>query len=215
MTTGDKSENNLVAPLQKADWVVVMFNYRLLHQAPWPACVEDFAAAIAWSRGALASRGVACKRLFIGGLSAGANLAALVTLDRRYLAIHNLDITTCSGLILLSGQMTSHFAYCASIGHPSRGPLIDHYAPLWHVRSDAPKVLLVTGERDLPGRDAENRLMLATMESIGHRHTTHHTIPGREHGNIAEGLGDPNDPVHRILHRFLGIHFQESGRSST
>lgn len=206
MTGGDKSGPNIVEPLLKAGVAVISPDYRLLHHAPWPACIEDLAAVAAWSRGALAAQGVTCKRLFIGGISAGAYLAAVVALDRRWLAIHGMDPTTFAGVIPLSGQMSSHFAYATASGHPSRGPLIDTYAPLWHVRADAPPMLLITGDQDIPGRDAENRLMLATMQAIGHTQTSHHTIPGRDHSTIAGGLADPADPASRLIHRFLGLN---------
>lgn len=204
LTEGDKGDWLIAPPLLAAGRAVVCTNYRLLQHAPWPACIEDIAAVTAWARGALAAHGFGCRRLFLGGVSAGAYLVAMVALDRRWLAAHGADPSILAGVIPLSGQMTSHFAYRKAIGHPENQPLIDAAAPLWHVRADAPPMLLIAGSDDIPCRPEENRYMEAAMRSVGHQATTCHIIPGRTHATVGAGLGDRADPVTRLIHDFLG-----------
>jgi acetyl esterase/lipase len=201
LTAGCKGEGMHLLP--PPGWALAIPNYRLLSQAPWPACIEDAAAVVAWVRGALAAQGVTCRRLFLAGASAGAYLTAMVALDRRWLSIHGLDPSTLAGVIPVSGQMTTHFAYKASIGLRAGQPMIDAAAPLWHVRGDAPPMRLIVGGNDIPCRLEENQLMLAAMRDAGHRATDLHVVPGRDHGGMGSGLNDPADAVLRLLHGFL------------
>ncbi len=206
LSEGSKScEDPLQAHLTAAGFAVCRINYRLLQHAPWPACLEDVAAAVAWAPAALAAHGFACRRLFLGGMSAGAYLAAMVGLDRRWLAAYGEEPSRLAGVIALSGQMTSHFAYRVAIGHPADRPLIDHAAPLWHVRPDAPPLLLIAGSDDIPCRPEENRLMEAAMRHAGHRHTACHIIPDRNHGTIFFRPDDSADEVTQLFCAFLGI----------
>lgn len=204
LTECDKADvHYLVPPLAAGGYAVICPNYRLLRHAPWPACIEDTAAVVAWARQGLAAEGVALRRLFLAGISAGAYLTAMVALDRRWLAACGQDPACLAGAIPLSGQMTSHFAYRSAIGRHPDQPLVDHAAPLFHVRGDAPPILLVAGSEDMPCRPEENLYMAAALRTVGHRHVACHIIPGRTHGTITAGLADPADPVTRLLHGFL------------
>lgn len=203
LTSGDKNDHLIAPPLCAKGIAVITAGYRLLQEAAWPACIEDAAAAVAWARGGLAAQGFACRRLFLGGVSAGAYLAAMVALDARWLGALGLDTASLAGVIPLSGQMSSHFAYRKAIGHPEERPLIDAAAPLWHVRADAPRMLLIAGSDDMPCRPEENHYLAAALRSVGHRDVACHVIPDRTHGTIGAGLGDPDDPVTRLIHAFL------------
>lgn len=189
--------------LMPAGWALSCANYRLLQHGPFPACIEDAAAALAWAPQALARAGVRCRRLAVGGCSAGAYLAAMVALDRSWLAAAGAGDLRVHGAFPLSGQMASHFAYRGTIGHPAWRPLVDRFAPLWHVRADAPPLLLVAAENDMPCRPEENRYLVAALRETGHRAAECHVIPGRDHGTIGAFMSDPADPVTRLMHRFL------------
>jgi acetyl esterase/lipase len=198
MVEGDKG--GPLPPILVPDgFALCMANYRLLQHAPFPACIEDAAAAWRWLPDGLAAQGVRPRRLFIGGESAGAYLAAMVGLDpARQTGARRPD-----GVIPLSGQMTSHFAYRPSIGLRANQPVIDAYAPLWHVRADAPQLLLIVGSDDIPCRPEENAYMAAAMRENGHAATRLHVIPGRTHATIGMGRQDADDPVTRLIHGFL------------
>ena len=53
---------------------------------------------------------------------------------------------------------------------PTTQPVVDEYAPLFHVRADAPPFLLITGdrERELLGRYEENAYLMRMMRVSGH-----------------------------------------------
>jgi acetyl esterase/lipase len=83
--------------------VTVVPSYRLAPKYPHPAQIEDVAAAFAWTLGHIAEHGGDTNRVYVGGHSAGGHLAALLTLDPRYLAAHELSPKLIRGVLALSG----------------------------------------------------------------------------------------------------------------
>ena len=77
-------------------------------------------------------------------------------------------------------------------------PVIDEYAPLYHVRKDAPPFVLITGDRELElfGRYEENAYLWRMMKLVGHMQTYLVEIGGYDHGSMAE-------PAFYILHQHV------------
>lgn len=63
--------------------IVASIDYRLAPESPYPGPVEDSYAALAWLHAIAAERGFDPARIGVGGTSAGAGLAAAVTLLAR------------------------------------------------------------------------------------------------------------------------------------
>ncbi len=82
---------------------VAVINYRLQPQVTWREQVEDVARATAWLYTHAGNYGGDCSRLFIGGHSAGAQLAARVALDPSILEPHGLSPAIVKGVIAASG----------------------------------------------------------------------------------------------------------------
>ena len=67
----------------RAGIVVIGLDYRLSPEHPFPAALDDCAAALAWMREEAASLAIDPERLLVGGDSAGANLAVSLCLTLR------------------------------------------------------------------------------------------------------------------------------------
>ena len=162
--------------------------YRLSPHAKAPAQIEDAAKVIAWCFEHAAEYGIDRKKIFVGGMSAGAYLSAISVMDPVHLAPYGLHYKDIAGLILISGQMTTHFRIKADLGRDNGtyNPLIDEYAPLAHLAADLPPILMVSGESgfDMPVRPEENAFMAASLRAMGHKNVRHHILQGHPHGAV-------------------------------
>jgi acetyl esterase/lipase len=89
--------------LASRGFVCVVPDYRIYPQVKFPAFVEDGARAVRWTRDHVADFGGDPRRIFLMGHSAGAQIAALLTLDRHYLADAGLPEGVIRGTAALSG----------------------------------------------------------------------------------------------------------------
>jgi acetyl esterase/lipase len=168
---------------------VIAPSYRLSPKVACPAYIEDAAAAVAWAFQNVSKFGGDPRRIFVSGHSAGGYLTAMVGLDKRWLAKHKIDANQIAGLIPFSGQMITHFAIRKEQGIADKQPTIDRFAPLFHVRADAPAMLLLTGDREkeMLGRYEENAYMARMMKINGHPQTTLFELQGYGHGMAEPG----------------------------
>ena len=111
----------------------------------------------------------------------------MIGLDKKYLEEYNIDANRIAGLIPFSGHAITHFTIRKERGIPGTQPIIDEYAPLYHVRSDAPPLLLITGDRELEllGRYEENAYLNRMMKLAGHENTKLYELDGYGH-NMTE-----------------------------
>ena len=170
---------------ENARYIVAECRYRLSPEFDPRYALEDAADAVAWVLRNIADCGGDPARVFLGGMSAGAWLAALVGMDPKLLARRGFDCHTLLGLVLISGQMTTHFQLKADLKYPGPRyrPVIDEYAPLYYAAADVPPVLLVTGEpgRDIACRAEENALMRSALKALGHKDVSHFIMTGCDH----------------------------------
>jgi acetyl esterase/lipase len=166
---------------------VIGVGYRLSPKAKAPAYIEDAAAAVAWAFKHIAEYGGNNKLIFVSGHSAGGYLGTMITLDKHYLAKYNIDANAIAGLIPFSGQAITHFTVRQEMGIKDTQPTIDKYAPLYHVRADAPPMLLITGDREMEllGRYEENAYINRMMKLAGHKSTRLYELQGFDHGGMA------------------------------
>jgi acetyl esterase/lipase len=103
--TGDKSSVQL-KPRAFTDkgFVFVSTNYRLLPEVDMEAIVRDIARSVRWVHDHIAELGGDPNRLFIMGHSAGAQLAALVCTDDRYLKAQQLPLSIIKGCVPVDGD---------------------------------------------------------------------------------------------------------------
>jgi acetyl esterase/lipase len=193
-----QGERSIPLPLRNQGIAVVTANYRLSPGVKSPVFIEDAAAAIAWPLKHIADFGGDPRRIFVSGHSAGAYLALMCGLDKQWLAKHGVNADDLAGLIPLSPQVITHFTIRDERGIEETQPIIDDLAPLFHVRKNAPPILLVTGDREneLMGRYEECAYFWRMMKLTGHKETTLHELDGFDHGKMPE-------PAFQLLLKFV------------
>lgn len=163
---------------------VVGVNYRLHPKVKSPKYVEDAAAAVAWTIKNIENYGGDSTLVFVAGHSAGGYLTSMVGLDKRWLAEFGVDANQIAGLIPFSGHAITHFTIRQERGIPGTQAVVDDMAPLFHVRADAPPLLLITGDREkeMLGRYEENAFLMRMMKVVGHKETRLFEMDGYGHG---------------------------------
>jgi acetyl esterase/lipase len=192
--------------LARAGIALAAVNYRLSPQVRYPAYVEDAAAAVAWVHAHIAEHGGDARSVFVGGHSAGGYLTGMVALDKRWLAALGVDANVLAGAIPVSGQMITHSTVRKERGIPRSTEVVDAAAPLSHVRADAPPMLLITGDRDMEGRSAENRRLHEALVQAGCVRVRFQEFPDRDHGSIKTRMLDADDPARQALLAFIWQH---------
>ncbi len=149
-TTGDKADYRFVgAALAQLGCVAVLPNYRHYPRVKLPGFMDDAARATLWAVEHADELGADPGRLYLMGHSAGAHIAALVALDRRYFVAAGRPEPRIAGVIGLSGAYDFLPLTDADLkdmfGPPERYP---DSQPINFVRPDAPPMLLVQGLKD-------------------------------------------------------------------
>lgn len=184
--------------------IVANVNYRLSPGTKYPGYVADAAAAVAWALKNIATYHGDTQRVYVGGHSAGAYLALMVALDPSFLAQHRYRPQDLAGSLPVSGQTDSHWTVRSERGVGRDQQVIDSTAPLAHVTSQTPPMLLICAEHDLPGRVALNKRLAQAMTQAGHQQTQLHVIPDRNHTSLVTLIAKPQDPSAKLILPFLG-----------
>jgi len=194
-------EKEIPNALKEQGVAIVGVNYRLSPKVTAPAYIEDAAAAVAWVFDNIESFDGDSSKIFVSGHSAGGYLAAMVGMDKRWLAEHKIDADRIAGLIPMSGHTITHFTVREERGIPGTQPVIDELAPLYHVRDDAPPLLLITGNRELEllGRYEENAYMMRMMKVAGHEDTRLFELDGYGHNMVAPAFPLLLNEIKRVL----------------
>jgi arylformamidase len=103
-------------PLVKHPAILVAPDYRLMPAARYPEAIEDAVAAVRWVHHHIAEFGGSPDRIFVGGHSAGALLAALLAVDHDRLRDGGVDPAVVKAACCISGTfnrdgMTGQMGY--------------------------------------------------------------------------------------------------------
>lgn len=195
LTRGDRS---IPQELRGKGFAIAAAGYRLSPTVKAPVYIEDAAAAVAWVIRNIEGYGGSPRKVIVSGHSAGGYLTMMVGLDKRWLQKHDLNPDDLAGLAPLSGQAMTHYTIRAERGIPDTRPIIDDLSPLYHVRADAPPLLLVTGDRnqELLGRYEENAYLWRMFQEVKHPDVQLYELQGFNHGQMAQ-------PAFPLLERFV------------
>jgi arylformamidase len=221
--TGDKTSVQ-IKPQVFVDkgFVFVSTNYRLLPSVDMATIVRDIARSIRWVHDHIAEYGGDPNRLFIMGHSAGAQLAALVCTDDRYLKAEGLSLAITKGCVPVDGdtydvpaiietaetRRRAHGLPQTKFGHREKfgNDPAKHrdFSAVTHVARDKgipPFLILHVAEH--PDTSAQAQRLGNVLRDAGVPVTV---FGAREttHNKINADLGLPDDPATKELFEFLG-----------
>lgn len=150
-------------------FVVALPDYRIVPDVVFPTFVEDAAAAAARAARIAPAHGGDPGRLGVAGHSAGAHLATMIALDRRYMAAAGAPDAIRAAAGLAGPYEFLPFDVAASInafGHVD-DPL--QTQPLTFARADAPPIWLGHGTADVTVHDEDSILLDARLRALGAR----------------------------------------------
>jgi acetyl esterase/lipase len=103
-SAGERADYRFVGEaLASVGIVTLVADYRLSPQFRYPAFLQDSAQAVRWALDHAPAYGADPARVFVMGHSAGAYNAAMVALDRRWLAAQGVSPARLAGWIGLAG----------------------------------------------------------------------------------------------------------------
>jgi acetyl esterase/lipase len=226
--TGDKKDVQLKPQVfNEKGFVFVATNYRLLPAVDMGTLVRDVAKAVGWTHRHIAEHGGDPKRLLIMGHSAGAQLAALLCTDDRYLKAEGVSLDAVNACVPVDGdtfdvpaiietaeaRWRSHKLPPAKFGHREKfgndPEKHKDFSAVTHVTrgKGIPSffVLHVAGHPDVTAQAVRLGNVLreagVPVTVFGARETTH--------TKVNADLGKPDDPATKALFAFLDKSLQK------
>jgi acetyl esterase/lipase len=180
--SGNKRLYRYVAKaLARRGYVAVVPDYRIYPEVRYPEFLDDGARVVRWVRDNIGSFGGDPEKIFLKGHSAGAHIAAMLSIDRRWLAKVGLNPgRDIAGLIGISGPYDYLPLRDETLKLIFGGADRPDTQPIFHVAPGAPPSLLMTGDRDRlvePGNSvrlavrlaaAGNAATVKTYRRVGH-----------------------------------------------
>ena len=173
----------LSASIARRGYVVANIEYRLAHEAKFPAAVRDCNAATAYLRTHAADLGIDPERIAVVGGSAGGHIAGLMVVGHDMAKLRHASVKGSSqfaALVVMAGPLEIATGRVAdqSIAQPEKS-----FALVWFggnakqkpasyqladvvskIDADMPPVLFLTGSKDNPDR---NKSAQKKLESLG------------------------------------------------
>jgi CubicO group peptidase (beta-lactamase class C family) len=222
--TGDKAEVQLKPRMfMDKGFVFISTNYRLLPNVDMATIVRDVATSIHWVHDHIAEYGGDPNRLWVMGHSAGAQLAALICTDDRYLKTEGLSLAIIKGCVPVDGDTYDvpaiietaetrwrvHGLPPAKFGHREKfgNDPAKHrdFSAVTHVARDKgipPFLLLhVAGHPDTTAQ----ALRLGNVLKDAGVPVTVFGAPETTHNRLNADLGKPDDPATKALFAFLKV----------
>jgi acetyl esterase/lipase len=183
--SGNKRLYRYVAKaLARRGYVAVVPDYRIYPEVRFPEFLEDGAQVVRWVKDNVGGFGGDPKKIFLKGHSAGAHIAAMLSIDARWLAHVGLDPgRDIAGLIGLAGPYDCLPLRDETLKVIFGGADRPETQPIFHVAPGAPPALLMTGSRDRlvePGNSARLAARLVAAGNVAtvkiYRRVGHYVI---------------------------------------
>lgn len=194
--------------------VAVTVNYRLTPEVRSPEHARDCAAAAAWVQRNIGAYGGNPDMLFLTGHSAGAHLAALIAVDRRYLAEAGMPEGAVKGVVVISGvsDLREHVASTVftrrEFVEEAFGSTPEELAaasPVMYVRDGLPPFLVIVAEDDPPGLRDQGKSFADALRDAGND-ALYISVKGRDHFSIVRRFGPSDDTTAGAIADFIRHH---------
>lgn len=220
--TGDKDDVALKPKFfTERGFVFVSTNYRLLPDVKMETLTSDIAKSLDWVHKNIAEYGGDPQQILVGGHSAGAQLAALICIDDRYLKAEGDAFDGLKGCVPVDGdtydipkiittaelRQTLYGGKMFTFGHRQKfgndpEKHID-FSAVTHVRKDKGippfLVLYFAGSADT---SAQARQLEAVLKDAGVSATAYGKQDSN-HSRLNNELGQPEEPATQELIKFL------------
>lgn len=191
-------------------FLVAAPDYRIVPGVHFPAFIEDAAAATARVAEIAGGYGGDPARFGVIGHSAGAHLAMMIALDRRYMAAAGQPDLIKAAAGLAGPYDFLPFDVPASINAFGRAPDPTLTQPVTFARADAPPLWLGHGTADEVVHAEDSTILCARMQAVGGRCEAK-LYPGLNHADLIATFSPlfrrkapVLDDVAAFLHRELG-----------
>lgn len=202
-------------------FVFVSVNYRLLPKVEMIDIFHDIAKAFRWLHDHIAEYGGNPRRVLVGGHSAGAQLAALICTDDRYLKAEGIKFTDLIGCVPVDGDtydvpaiIETAETRCRVHGQPL--PQFGHrvkfgntpekhrdYSAVMHVaKGKSIPSFLILHVADHPDTSAQAFRLCAVLKEAGVK-TTILGTKQTTHVKLNDNLGVAGDPATKVLLEFV------------
>ena len=188
---------------------VVSANYRLSPAVMHPAHMEEATAAFVWTKKNIETYGGDPNRVFVAGFSAGAYLAALMSLDPSYLAAQGMKLSDIRGTIPISSFLYVEEQDVA----PSRPKTVwGTDEDVWlrasvtpYIGPDKPSMLFIYADGDAPWRREQNDRLKVELIAHGNK-VSLEQIADRTHLSVNSKMGEDYDPGMMKIAAFVKGH---------
>ena len=203
-------------------FVFVATNYRLLPDVDMETIIRDVAKSLGWVHKHIAEHGGDPKRIFVMGHSAGAQLAALISIDDRYLKAEGVPFNVLKGCVPVDGDTYDvpaiietaetrrrvHGQPQPKLGHREKfGNTPEKHRDLSAVTHVAKgkniPPFLILHVADHPDNAAQAQRLGAVLKDAG-LPVTVFGAKETNHTRINAELGMPDDPSTKALFEFVG-----------
>lgn len=191
-------------------FVVALPDYRVVPQVVFPAFIEDAAVATARAADVAAAYGGDPERVGVLGHSAGAHLALMISLDRRY-----MQAVDRPGLIRAAAGLAGPYDFLpfdvgASRNAFGRAPDPTLTQPVTFVRADAPPIWLGHGTADVVVHAEDTTILDQRMKAVGGRSEAK-LYPGLDHADLIATFSPLFRKKATILADVTGFFHRELG----
>lgn len=225
--TGDKTDVKQKPQMfMDKGFVFVSVNYRLLPTVEMATLIRDVASSFRWVNENIGQYGGDPKRVLVGGHSAGAQLAAILCTDERYLKELGIGFDVLKGCVPVDGDTYDipaiievaetrwrvHHMPPQKFGHRVKfgnDPAMHRdFSAVYHITKDKgipPFLILhVAGH---PDTSAQAFRLAAVLKENGIPVKTF-AAKDTDHNKLNNDLGQPEDPATKVLYDFLAGAFK-------